>query len=549
MVSKTLHESIRVQAKRLRDLLGIELTTAKYVLARGPYGCTDWSDLCARLNEERPLQNALQLAELPQSPVAAAYLAKHLRRLASSVSQLILTNCDLPALCETLRQVFAVPGDPVTLADVLQSVTSSNWQPSDIGPDPFAIIQSRVCINGVEMQLVGTRIFWPRLFTFDAEITVEADTAEPFGDDLKIMWDVDPWHRASRAYLLEYQRVEDWDDLPEFMDPVFPKCPRMQQHRLWFEKCLTGWIQERRYNADGEEFIPFLYKGHAYLVFGLPCPEQITESPLRRQYVQFSGNDCNRYQVILFDGQLLQIEMLIVPKPHERHDWEFKSYHQRLCNDMLGGAVGAGWITSPRGGWSDLLFISPASDFSLECELRVEIQPEPDETLCTLQTDNPELAMDVLERAHKGQFTCYESEVSGSSYAMRIALPPESARIDLSLSLSFIEEGVWQSSHLIGSRVTQNDDTGRTLYLEIKPALLKLVQRQPLKVLRKAIREGQILRVRGLPEKLQTATILPPGSSALESPGTDDTNPVTEPLLDDEGELLFRSIRYLRKKR
>ncbi|MBS7596901.1 hypothetical protein [Pseudomonas sp. RC2C2] len=546
MVPNTPLETIRVQAKRLRDLFGIDLTTAKYVLARGPYGCTDWSDLCARLNEDLPFQNALQLAELPQSPIAAAYLAKHLRRLASSVSQLILTNRNLPELCETLRQVFAFPGNPVTLADVLQPITPSAWLPTEISPDPHAVIQSRVCINGVEMLLLGTRIFWPRLFTFDAEITVEASTAEPLGEDLKIMWEIDPWYRASRDYLLEYQRGDDCDDLPDFMEPQITECPRMLQHRHWLAKCLTGWRHERRYNAEGEEFIPFVYQGHAYLVFGVPCPETVTPSPLRRQYVQFSDDDSNRYQVILLDGQSVQIEMLIVPESHERQDWQYDDYHRRLCNDLLGGAAADGWISSPPGGWGDLLFLSPACDFSLECELRVKIKPEPDETLCTLQTDNPDLAVVVLERVHKGQLTYYENTVSGASYAMRLDLPPKPARADLSLSLNFIEETVFQSTHLIGRRVTHTDESGQALYLEIKPALLKLVQRQPLKVLKKAICEGQILRVQGLPEQLQEAPALQPDASVRESADAWASNPLTEPFFDGEGQLLFRSINYQR---
>ncbi|WP_422403071.1 hypothetical protein [Pseudomonas sp. GZD-209] len=546
MVPNTPLETIRVQAKRLRDLFDIDLTTAKYVLARGPYGCTDWSDLCARLNEGAPFQNALQLAELPQSPIAAAYLAKHLRRLASSVSQLILTNRNLPELCETLRQVLAVPGNSVTLADVLQPITSSAWQPTDISPDPHAVIQSRVCINGVEILLLGTRIFWPRLFTFDAAITVEASTAEPLGDDLKIMWEIDPWYQASRDYLFEYQRDDDCDDLPDFIEPQITEGPRMLQHRHWLARCLTGWRQERRYNAEGEEFIPFVYQGHAYLIFGVPCPETVTSSPLRRQYVQFSDDDSNRYQVILLDGQLVQVEMLIVPESHERQGWQYDDYHRRLCNDLLGGAAAGGWINSPPGGWTDLLFLSPACDFSLECELRVEIKPEPDETLCTLQTDNPELAVEVLGRAHKGQFTYYENAMSGTSYVMRLDLPPKPARTDLSLSLNFIEETVFQSMHLIGRRVTHTDESGQALYLEIKPALLKLVQRQPLKDLKKAIREGQILRVLGLPEQLQEAPAFLPNTSAPELSDSRSTNPLSVPFFDGEGPLLFRSILYQR---
>lgn len=546
MIPATLHESIKVQAKRLRDIFDIDLTTAKYILARGPYGCTDWSDLCARLSEDLPLQHALLLADLPQSPIAAAYLAKNLRRLAYSVSQLILTNRNLLELCEALRQVFAVPGEPVTLADVLQSITPSKWQPAEMGPDPLAIIQSRVCINGVELQLVGTRIFWPRLFIFDDEITVEASTAEPFGHELKIMWDVESWYQASRDYLLAYQCGDDCDDLPDFMEPIITECSRMQQHRHWFAQCLKGWIHERRYNDDGAEFIPFLYQGHAYLVFGMPCPTSISHPPLRPQYVQFSDEDSNRYQVVLFDGQLMQVETLSVPPHQERHDWEYEDYHRRLCSDLLSGATAAGWISPPPAGWGDLLFLSPASHETLEHELRIEIMPESDETLCTLQTDNPDLAVEVLERARMGQFKCYEGAGVEASYAMRIELPTAIARVDISLSLKIIEETAWQSTHLIGRRVIQRDASGQTLYLEIKPALIKLIQRQPLKVLKKAIREGQVLRVHGLCEELQEAPTLPPNTAALDPLEIDEPNPLREPYFDGEGQLFIRSIRYQR---
>ena len=70
MVPTSRRETIKLQAKRLRDLFDIDLTTAKYVLARGPYGCADWADLCTRLDQEPPLQGPLQLAEF--APRAAS---------------------------------------------------------------------------------------------------------------------------------------------------------------------------------------------------------------------------------------------------------------------------------------------------------------------------------------------------------------------------------------------------------------------------------------------------------------------------------------------
>lgn len=545
MVPTIRRETIKMQAKRLRDLFDIDLTTAKYVLARGPYGCADWGDLCARLDQESPLQGPLQLVELPQSPSAAAYLAKHLCPLAASVSQLIITNRNLPGLCEALRQVFAVPGNPVALPDVLQTITPSEWLPTDMGPDPLAVIQSRVCVNGVDLLLLGTRIFWPRLFVFDAEITVEPVTAEPFGDDLKIMWEVAPWYQASRDYLFEYQCGDDWDDLPDFVEPLIPECPRMEQHARWLAHCLKGWSQERHYNDEGEEFIPFLYHGHAYLVFGVPCAEPVMHPPLRRQYIQFPDEDSSHYQVILLGGQLLQIEMLIVPKPAQYQDCYYADYHQALCNGLLGGAA-AGWISAPVHGWGDLLFISPACRFTLECQLRVEIKPEPNETLLTLQTDNPNLAMEVLERVHKGDFIRYDHATFGAHYAMRIDLPADHACVDLSLSMNCIEQTVFQSAHLITRRVIQNDGDKQILYCNIEPALLKLVERQPLKLLKKAIREGQVLRVQGLSERLQAAPTLQASGSMFDPTSGGVANPLEGSLFDGDEELSFHSIRYQR---
>ncbi|MEE4138713.1 hypothetical protein [Pseudomonas viridiflava] len=546
MVPTTYRETIKVQAKRLRDLFDIDLTTAKYVLARGPYGSADWADLCSRLDQAPPLHGPLQLAELPQSPSAAAYLAKHLCQLATSVSQLIITNRNLPELCEALRQVFAVPGNPVALQDVLQAITPSEWLPANMGPDPVAVIQSGVCVNGVNLLLLGTRIFWPRLFVFDAEITVEPVTAEPFGDDLKIMWDVAPWYRASRDYLFEYQSGDDWDDLPDFAEPLISKCARMQQHARWFADCLKEWSQESHYNDEGEEFIPFLFQGQAYLVFGVPCTETIVQPPLRRQYIQFQDEDSNRSQVILLGGQLLQIEMLTVPKPAQHHDWIYADYHQALCRGLLGGAVAAGWISAPLRGWGDLLFICPACRFTLDCQMRVEIKPEPNETLLTLQTDNPDLAMKVLESVQRGDFICYEHPTFGTHYAICIGLPADHASIDLSLSMNCIEQAVFRSTHLIGRRVIQRDEDKQTLYCDIEPALLKLVERQPMKLLKKAVCEGQILRVQGLSEQLKAAPTLQASGTAFDPTSAGVVNPLEESLFDGDGKLIFHSIRYQR---
>ncbi|WKW30637.1 hypothetical protein KIH13_17145 [Pseudomonas viridiflava] len=114
------------------------------------------------------------------------------------------------------------------------------------------------------------------------------------------------------------------------------------KHARWFANCLKEWSQENHYNDEGEEFIPFLYQGQAYLVFGVTYAETVMQPPLRRQYIQFQEEESNRPQVILLGGQLLQIEMLIVPKPTQHHDWIYAYYHLKLCTGLLGGAVTAG---------------------------------------------------------------------------------------------------------------------------------------------------------------------------------------------------------------
>ena len=151
--------------------------------------------------------------------------------------------------------------------------------------------------------------------------------------------------------------------------------------------------------------------------------------------------------------------------------------------------------------------MSPACQFGWECQLKVEIKSEAGVTLFTLQTDNPELAVAVLERAVKGQTIRSDDKVFGARYAMRIDLPDGVNGTALSLSLNFIEAGVLQSTHLVHHRINHTDAHGQCLYLEIDPKLLKLVERQPMKVLKRAIREGQVIRASGLRDLINEPSV------------------------------------------
>jgi len=57
-----LRENIVRQSKRLSEKLAVPLTTAKEILASGPYGCASWADLNARLESPSPHDESLILA-------------------------------------------------------------------------------------------------------------------------------------------------------------------------------------------------------------------------------------------------------------------------------------------------------------------------------------------------------------------------------------------------------------------------------------------------------------------------------------------------------
>lgn len=545
MLTSTALETIQRQAKRLRNCLGVSLTTAKQVLAQGPYGCSTWADLQSRLKSGQAGDGPLLLAELPESIVARAFFARSLGRLASVTSQQIITDGDLPKLCETLRYVFAVPGEPISLHDMLEPLCHVTWQPTSVGADHMAVIESRVRVNNVDLLLVGTRIFWPRLFTFDSAITVEPRMAEPIGNELLIMWEVEAWYQASREYLLEYQRDDNWDEPLDLAIPAPNETPRMILHRRWFTESLKQWARERFYNDDGEEFIPYVHHGNAYLIFGIPCPIQDSSTCPRSQSISFPGTDSNEYQLASVDGQLLQIERLKPPKKALRTKWLYSDYYKDLCAGLLDKAVDAGWLSAPKDGWGDLLFATPACQHSLEQQLRVSIHPVTDDTLFTLRTDDPSLATEVLMRASAGQLMYEEHEDFGPRYSMQINLAKDSDCHGLSLSMHIVEEELTSWANLLSSSVLTKSGN-RVMHLSIQPDLINLVGRVSLKLLKQAVLEGIVLRSKGIHQHLKQPIIRSGKLGRKMEADLRDTQRLSDELFETGFFAGLRSTRYKR---
>jgi len=74
---------------------------------------------------------------------------------------------------------------------------------------------------------------------------------------------------------------------------------------------------------------------------------------------------------------------------------------------------------------------------------------------------------------------------------------------------------------------------------------MALVECQPLKLLKKAIREGQICASKGCPSSYRQRQPCRPVDQRSIRPPTGG-RPPEESLLDGDGELSFRSIRYKR---
>lgn len=498
MTYAVLQDTVNRQAKRLREQFNIDLTFAKQVLATGPYGCASWDDLCARLEEGLPSDGPLQMAALPESPSALAYLAKNLCVIARSISQHILTNRNLAGLCEALRLVFAVPGESIALADMLPNLRHSGWQPARIGPDPYAVIQSRSQVNGIELLLIGTRIYWPELFVFDSKIEADPKMAEPTGSGLRIMWQVAPWLQAARDYLFEYQREDNLEDDLDLVEPEITEDEAMLRHSRWFSECLCQWSQESHYNSEGEEFIPYLFQGQAYLIFGVPRSALSEPAALRSQRIKLPEGDDNRWQVVLLDHQPVCLEWLApAPTGKARRDWLYLEYHQDICNGLLRHPESARWATSAAGHRHGLLFVNPACQFSLRHQMKVDIEPEPQEVLFTLRTDVPELAVEVLDRIAARDFVRYAHDLFETRYAMQFDVTDGEDCHGLNLSLDLVEMGIVSRISLITSFWFQQESRC-ILLLEIRPELINLVACHSLKMLKKSVLEGRVLRTKEL---------------------------------------------------
>lgn len=260
--------TIKRQAKRLSTSLKIPRWSAKHLLATLAYRCVDWKDLEARVAERQPSSEVLLLAQKPGSAAAKAYLGENVRSIARTIGNCLLTNRNLTGMCEVLHYVFSGKEKQADITDVFDGVNKLTWYSAHIGPDPYAVIESRLRVNGVAVKLLGTRIYLPQYENFGEDLDKSSYFAAHFDTPFEIIWHSPAdWHTAAYAYLTAPE-----DDDAELVLPSCELDAAMEQHETWFKRVLQHWRRESRYGDQQDEtrFLPMVTNEGCYLVLGVP---------------------------------------------------------------------------------------------------------------------------------------------------------------------------------------------------------------------------------------------------------------------------------------
>ncbi|MBB6588152.1 hypothetical protein RSP673_016930 (plasmid) [Ralstonia solanacearum P673] len=536
--SPVQRENIGLQAKRLGWLLDIPLTSAKEILARGPYRCDSWIDLESRVDSGMAGPRMISLSLVGSEPSAMTFFDSHLDEIAESISRIVLTNSNRLGLREIAYEVFTGQRKEMSLADVLPSVPEFDWEPAKLGPDPYAVMFATVSVNGIAFRLVATRIYVPRYFEFDSEISSDPDLAEPLGK-LRIMWsDPSAWRDAAQAFLCTPD--DDWE--AELVLPEEHLDEAMAKHASWFEGAMSTVARADQYTDDPEErLVPYLCSQGPYAVFGFPMASQLGGTvPVPNVDCQLS--DTHDRQPLLIGGWPVCLEWYEVGGLSEGGDFdEYISLVRETVPYPDAHRTDQQILTS------GLLFVRPATGFDLVHAVSIEIKVESNEEALTLKSDDLPLAAKILsaiasrqihiDRRHPRRYFCVldvtkHPEVSGLRLVVDIELP----------------FGGFVGSNLTDRVIPVEKDGVKFLLVELRTCALALVKLLGKKTLIDALTHGLIVRcASGLAKGLD---VEPPWIEKLV-----DVEPSVAELFDQRvdfsGSLfdLFRNVRVVKFKR
>ena len=476
-------DTIHRQAKRFAARLELPITVAKNILARSFYRCAEWSDLVSRLKSRTLDRNIQLLAALPHSSEARSYFFERRRDLATSMSQHLLTNTNLAGLLDHVQEIFAVGSGPILLGDVVPTLNASEWQPAGIGPDPWAVVESKVVVNGTCLRLIGTRTYLPKFYDFGPE---RGRYAEPEGK-LRIVW-TEPagWYQAALDYL----------DDPGAIDVVLPTSElteEMARHQEWFDAALatTGYVAE--YGLGDDDLVPVFFEGqNCYVVFGYPVRSNPKMDQASLTTIDLASADHNFSQVVELHGSPVCLEWISCDPKTRMHPGEFDEYFDKLKRTIQ---QGDGFYVTPRkDGQPGLLFVHPATDLDIRHELKVEFTHCGEEIAFVLKTSNLALARDLLNKvAARDLLVC--ASAGKQRYFSLLVVSKGSGSPDLSLAFDSESPGRTSMSNLVRSSFVSEKEDGWEILLEISPELINLVDRLGCKALCTALSHGLIQRL------------------------------------------------------
>jgi len=489
-----LRENIVRQSKRLSEKLAVPLTTAKEILASGPYGCASWADLNARLESPSPHDESLILAALPHVDAAQAYFANNIRELAKALSRRILTNTNLAGLYEILRYVFVISQVPVSLSDIATKIEASAWQPSHIGPDPAAVIHAYTRINDTYIKLIATRVYLPEYYDLGEHYQPLAKIAEPYNEKIKIIWS-DPmgWYKATCDYLEAFDRTADDDEYDvELILPEEHLDEAMRIHQRWFDNALNAWRDESRYGESDQYFVPYALPLGCYLVLGVPCTAPANLPVLNSTSVAFDSEWDNDTTLVTLGKQPVCIEWITINNQTRQHDGEHHEHFKSLMDGVFSHSDCELDQFQSEGRYHKLFYITPASNFAIDSYLKVELEPSGDEEFKAGVTDNPFLASKIVDYASTRRLMGYQSKLGTSNFLMKIEAK-ESLLEKASLALIAYRAGNKKSYNLITQSLLTRRAENSTVVVNIQAALLSLCDLIDKRVLKDAIHHGIVV--------------------------------------------------------
>ncbi|MEA9822451.1 hypothetical protein VDF98_03230 [Xanthomonas campestris pv. raphani] len=522
-------DTIHRQAKRFAARLKLPITVAKDILARSCYRCSAWTDLVNRLKRRTLDKNIQLLASLPSSSEARSYFFEVRRDLARSMSQHLLTNTNLAGMLGHLQEIFAVGAGPILLGDVVPTLNASEWQPANIGPDPWAVVESEVVVNGTCLRLIGTRTYLPRFYDFGSE---RGEYAEPVGK-LRIVWkEPAAWYQAALDYLND-------PNATDVLLPIIELTEEMARHQDWFETALATSSYMEEYGLGDDDLVPVFVEGqNCYVVFGYPVNPSPKQANLTT--IELASADHNFSQVVELHGSPVCLEWISYDPKTRMHPGEFGEYFEKLKLSILVGDEL--YSTLRKDGQSGILFVRPATDFDIRHELKMEFTHLGDEIAFVLKTTNLALCRDLLGKVASRELMVYSSGGKRRYFSLLLVSkhdgPPE-------LSLAFESEspGMTGMSNLVHSWFVSEEKDGWEMLLEIAPELINLTDRIGVRALGVAISYGLIQR---LPVDFMGNFSKPPARCDKIPQVPEDVIEQLERPLNSDGVVTLRSADYSR---